>query len=449
MTHEGGAAAGVAEAAATDAAEGPREAIDRAVERRFANQIAFLCEILAMDTAVPPGDLEPAAEHLATAIAAYGLVAEIRPVPEPFARQNGLRSAANVVVRRVFGSGEGPLVVLQSNMDTSPAGEDWTADPLEARLREDLLLGLGAADSKGDVAAQLFALLALVDAAHLAGGGGPHPSGVVELHVTFDEETGGFVGVPLILSEGEPTPSAVIAAGSAREIGVAQGGCLHVEVVLRGRQARASDPRDGRDALGAALPILNALYAERDRLEAADTPSGAVGPHLTVGTIEGGRAANLVPGRVVFRLDRRIALEETAEQVEADLFDLIDRAAAGVSGVDVEARRLLAAEPVADLTNGSALADVLDAEARSVLGEALPRTAASLVSSARFYAEAGAPTVAFGVGPAGAEAIATRGTALLGTGPSAARDLIDLADLKNATQVLARTVRALLTGARL
>ena len=66
-------------------------------------------------------------------------------------------------------------------------------------------------------------------------------------------------------------------------------------------------PFTGVDALEAANAILSALYEWRKGLAGRVSATPQIGsPQLTVGLIKGGINTNVVPDRVVFRLDRRI-----------------------------------------------------------------------------------------------------------------------------------------------
>ena len=71
------------------------------------------------------------------------------------------------------------------------------------------MYGRGAAVSKSDFATYTFALRALQDAA----AHGAKLGGAVELHFTYDEESGGDVGPRRLLDEGLTKPDFVIAAG--------------------------------------------------------------------------------------------------------------------------------------------------------------------------------------------------------------------------------------------
>ena len=91
-------------------------------------------------------------------------------------------------------------------------------------------------------------------------------NGTVELHLTYDEETGGFVGPKWLLDEKITEPDYAISAGFSYAVVTAHNGVLHLEVTVKGRQAHAAMPESGADALEAATGVLAALYKERKRL---------------------------------------------------------------------------------------------------------------------------------------------------------------------------------------
>jgi acetylornithine deacetylase/succinyl-diaminopimelate desuccinylase-like protein len=343
-----------------------------------AGEAAALTQALVrLPTENPPGETDAAMESIAGWLEARGLAVERVPVPDPFARQCGRAGVMNLIVRRRFGPG--PTVALAVAIDTLPAGDGWRRDPFSGEIHGGAIHGRGARDSKADLAAYVFALEA-VAAAPL--------SGTVELHITADEETGGFLGPAFLLGQGLTSPDVAIASGTSYQVIVGQEGVLHLEVLLRGRQAHASRPADGADAIAAAIPVLSALHA-----------AAREAPHpMTISTIEGGRGVNLVADRVRFTVDRRIGAEEDGEAVERDL---VARAVAAHRGgeVEIECGRLLLAEPVAPTPASERLAALLSRHAEAAMGRPVPIVSAPVTSGARHYALAGIPTALYGVGP--------------------------------------------------
>jgi succinyl-diaminopimelate desuccinylase len=223
-------------------------------------EIGFLRELVRMPSDNPPGDCGPHAERAADLIEALGFSVERHRVPADLVARHGMVSVTNLVVRRSFGRA-GPVVALNAHGDVVPPGEGWTCDPYGGEIRNGAMFGRGVAVSKSDFATYVFALKALeADPAGL--------NGTVELHLTYDEEAGGFLGPKWLLDEGLTHPDLAISAGFSYAVVTAHNGCLHLEATIRGRQAHAAMPETGVDALEAATGVLAALYEERRRLAA-------------------------------------------------------------------------------------------------------------------------------------------------------------------------------------
>ncbi len=374
----------------------------------------------------PPGDCAPAAERAAVLLERLGLQVERHPVPADVVRAVGMVSATNLVVRRRFG--DGPVVALNAHGDVVPPGEGWTTDPYGAEIRDGWMYGRGAAVSKSDIATYAYALLALDHA-------GTALRGTAELHVTYDEETGGEIGPRWLLEQGITRPDLAIGAGFSYAVVNAHNGCLHLEVEVTGRSAHAAKPWTGIDALAGATRILSALYAWREGLAARRSAIEGIGaPQLTIGLIAGGINTNVVPDRVTFRLDRRIVPEERPEAVEAELRALVEAAAAETPGLTVTIRRILLATSLTPLPGGAALTDLLCAHASRAMGETVRPGGVPLYTDARHYAAAGVPIVLFGAGPRSIEeANAHR-----------ADERVKLTDLYRATEAVALTLADLL-----
>jgi acetylornithine deacetylase/succinyl-diaminopimelate desuccinylase-like protein len=258
------------------------------------------------------------------------------------------------------------------------------------------MYGRGVAVSKSDFATYTFALLALkaVVAQGVAIGG------TVELHFTYDEETGGNIGPRWLLEQGLTMPEFVIAAGFSYAIVTAHNGCLHLEVTLTGKQAHAAMPQTGIDALEAAIGVLTSLYDSRSGLASVRSHvSGISAPTLNVGLIRGGINTNVVPDQVTFRLDRRIITEESPSTVEAELRAQIIASAQNFPGIAVDIRRVLLAAPLVPQPGWERIAETIQRSARDVLGVEVPVTGVPLYTDARHYAACGIPVVLYGAGP--------------------------------------------------
>ncbi|UFN49833.1 M20/M25/M40 family metallo-hydrolase [Roseomonas sp. OT10] len=404
------------------------QAIRDWLTRQREAQTAFLAEMVKVPSDNPPGDCTAHAERTAALLEGLGLVVERHVVPEALAREHGMVSATNLVVRHRFGPG--PVVALNAHGDVVPPGEGWTQDPYGAAVVDGWMYGRGAAVSKSDFATYAWALLALREAGGLS-------AGTVELHLTYDEESGGEIGPGWLLREGISKPDLAIGAGFSYAVTNAHNGCLHLEVQVDGRSAHAAMPFTGVDALEAATGLLGGLYDWRKGLaQRVSAIEGIGAAQMTVGLIKGGINTNVVPDRVTFRLDRRMIPEEQPAAVEAELRAVIARAAAAFPRATVTVRRILLAEPLVPLPGGTRLTERLCARASAVMGEAITAKGVPLYTDARHYAAAGVPIVLYGAGPRTIEeANAHR-----------ADERLPLADLYKATEVVALALRDLFEG---
>ncbi|MBO9328494.1 M20/M25/M40 family metallo-hydrolase [Achromobacter xylosoxidans] len=403
--------------------------LDAWIDAHFDEEVRFLQELVRVPTDTPPGNNAPHAERTAELLQGFGLQAEAHPVPAAQVRDYGLQSITNLIVRREYGAG-GPRIALNAHGDVVPPGEGWRHDPYAGEIEDGCLYGRAAAVSKSDFASYTFALRALEAVARPG-------RGAVELHFTYDEEFGGLLGPGWLLSQGLTRPDLLIAAGFSYEVVTAHNGCLQMEVTVHGKMAHAAVPATGVDALRAAVAILGALYAQNARYrEIRSQVPGITHPYLNIGRIEGGTNTNVVPGKVVFKLDRRMIPEENAAEVEADIRRIIAEAAAAQPGITVEIRRLLLANAMRPLPGNQPLVQAIQKHGQELFGEPIPAMGTPLYTDVRLYAEAGVPGVIYGAGP----------RTVLESHAKRNDERVALEDLRRATKVIARTLCDLLGG---
>jgi acetylornithine deacetylase/succinyl-diaminopimelate desuccinylase-like protein len=402
-------------------------ALDAWIDSHFDEQVRFLQELVRVPTDTPPGDNAPHAEVTATLLAGMGLQAEKHPVPGWALEEYGLKSITNLVVRQRFADG-GPVIALNAHGDVVPPGEGWVHPPYGGEIEDGKLYGRASAVSKSDFATYTFALRALLAlGAPLKGG--------VELHFTYDEEFGGELGPGWLLSNQITKPDLLIAAGFSYQVVTAHNGCLQLEVTLHGLASHAAYPHTGVDALQAANRLLTALYEHNRVLRTRRSQvAGITHPYLNVGRIEGGSNTNVVPGKVVIKLDRRMIPEEDAAAVEAEVRGLIEAAVALSPGVRVEIKRLLLAQALKPLPGNAPLVAAIQRHGQAVFGEPIPESGTPLYTDVRLYGEHGVPAVIYGAGP----------RTVLESNAKRADEHLELADLRRATRVVARTLFDLL-----
>jgi succinyl-diaminopimelate desuccinylase len=401
--------------------------LDAWIDTHFDEQVRFLQALVHVPTDTPPGDNAPHAERTAALLRDFGLDAEKHAVPDAEVQAQGMQSITNLIVRRRYG--QGPTIALNAHGDVVPPGEGWTHDPYGGEVADGKLYGRASAVSKSDFATYTFALRALEAVAK-------PKRGSIELHFTYDEEFGGELGPGWLLKQGLTKPDFLIAAGFSYQVVSAHNGCLQLEVTLHGLASHAAYPQTGIDALQAANALLTALYAHNTVLrERRSKVEGITHPYLNVGRIEGGSNTNVVPGKVMLKLDRRMIPEENPAEVEAEVRALIERAMhAHDARVKVDIRRLLLAQPLQPQSANAPLVQAIQRHAAEVFGETPPVVGTPLYTDVRLYGEHGVPAVIYGAGP----------RTVLQSNAKRADEHVELEDLRRATKVVARALADLL-----
>ena len=413
--------------------------LDAWVDQHFDEQVRFLQQLVRVPTDTPPGNNAPHAERTAELIQAWGFDAEKHPVPQREVQDYGMQSITNLIVRRPYGAG-GKTIALNAHGDVVPPGEGWAHEPYGAEIEDGKMYGRATAVSKSDFSTFTFAVRALEAVARPT-------QGAVDLHFTYDEEFGGLLGPGWLLKNGLTRPDLMIAAGFSYEVVTAHNGCLQMEVTVQGRMAHAAVPDTGVDALQAAVFIMNALYAENSAYQKITSRvAGIKHPYLNIGRIEGGTNTNVIPGKVVLKLDRRMIPEEKPAQVEARLRKVIEgatrqfnrwRGVKGAAAVRTDIRRILLANAMTPLPGNAPLVEAIQRNAQAVFGHKPPAVGTPLYTDVRLYGEHGIPGVIYGAGP----------RTVLESHAKRNDERVDLQDLRRATQVVARTLADLLTPA--
>jgi len=396
--------------------------LDQWIDAHFDEQVAFLQSVLSVPTDTPPGNNTPHALHTVELLKKYDMQAQAHAVPAEVVHAAGLESITNLIVKRQYGQG-GRVLALNAHGDVVPPGDGWTYPPYAGEIHDGKIYGRAAAVSKCDFSTYVFAVRALESL-------GLPLKGSIELQFTYDEEFGGELGPGWLLNNKLTKPDLAIAAGFSYQIITAHNGCLQLEVTVNGKMGHAAVPSSGVDALQAAVKIMNALYALNDSYKSITSKVPGINhPYLNIGLINGGTNTNVIPGKVVLKLDRRMIPEEDPAEVEQSLRDTIEKTWQALPGITVQTRRILLARALKPLAGSDALVGALQQHAKTIFNEDVPACGTPLYADARLYCEAGVPVVLYGAGPRTvAESRAKQ--------PD---ERLELEDLRRATKVIART----------
>lgn len=213
------------------------------------------------------------------------------------------------VVSAEIGPTDGPCVILHGHIDVVPGHPDQ----FEPRIEGDRLIGRGAYDMKGGLAAMMHAFADLREQRKVR----------VRFLCTPDEESeeieqrstqaiiaGGFTGDFAVT--GEPTDL---------HIGVQAKGVLVLRVEVAGRSAHGSTPWLGDNAVLKAIEMFRAIESlpfSKESTELFNRPS------INLGRISGGDALNKVPDHCTMDVDIRYLPGQDPAAVLAEVSALKD-----------------------------------------------------------------------------------------------------------------------------
>jgi succinyl-diaminopimelate desuccinylase len=363
-----------ASAAADAAAEAAAEATEPDEVLRYARAL------IAAPSENPGGTEDEAAD------VASGILADLGANTRIVRSEEGRPS----LVARI-GSGERPHLAWNWHLDTVPAGDPstWSSGPFEGAVVDGRLVGRGACDMKGPIAAALGAVAALRRA-------GLSLAGTLDLHLVADEELAGTHGTRVLRDEGLlDQDAAIVGEPSEMEIALAERGGAWVTAVAHGKAAHGSQPHLGVNAiLTMSRFLLRLPEALPDRVHPL---VGA--PTVNVALVSGGSAPNVVPDRCEVEIDRRIVPgEEDRDEVLAPFLRLVDDLVAERPDTHIEIA-LKDWTEAAETTGDSAIASRgRDANAAET-GSPPPFVGFTGITDARFYInDAHIPTVIAGPG---------------------------------------------------
>jgi len=214
-------------------------------------------------------------------------------------------------------------IVLSGHTDVVPVeGQPWSRDPFTLVAHDGRLYGRGTADMKS------FIALALAAVPHLSPSTMTRP---VHLAFSYDEEIG-CLGAPdlidALVAEGHRPLAAIVGEPTDMAIINSHKGIHLYEVVVTGREAHSSLVHEGVSANMVAIEILAALgrIAESERTDHHDARFDPPWSTLTVGTIHGGTAANILARECRFTFDLRTVPDRDVDAVLAPFWTAVEEA---------------------------------------------------------------------------------------------------------------------------
>ena len=206
-------------------------------------------------------------------------------------------------------------IVLSGHTDVVPvAGQDWTSDPFTMVERDGLLYGRGTSDMKA------FIAIALAYAGEMVTRDLKIP---IHFAFSYDEEIGclGVSGLIQDITTNLPLPRAVI-VGEPTEMQLIGGnkGSRSFTAIVRGVPGHSSEPDRGANAIIGASRLVAFLDDYQQELRANADPDCPFDPPYTtfdIGLINGGTAANIIPGECRVTWGFRMLPTDDSDAIEA------------------------------------------------------------------------------------------------------------------------------------
>jgi len=262
---------------------------------------SLLGELIAVDTTSsrPNAPLVQLAQRKLEA-------AGFRTEQVPYRDESGVEKVNLVAVKGGMGSEERAALALVGHSDCVPYDAEWT-DALTLTERDGKLYGRGACDTKGFIACALHAATRYTGELRA-------PLMVV---LTADEELGCEGAKHLVsLGKGRARHAIVGEPTSLVPVRAHKGYCL-AEVEVLGKEGHSAYPDSGASAIfraGRFLQRLEVLARTRLR-EERDADFEPPFTTVNVGTISGGKAANVIPGACRFWVEWRPIPRQPKERV--------------------------------------------------------------------------------------------------------------------------------------
>jgi succinyl-diaminopimelate desuccinylase len=339
------------------------------------------------DPARSDGNERAAASYVAALLRRWGIAYREREVAP--GRPN--------IVADIAGARQGSILVFEGHTDVVTAGDAsaWSFDPFSGDVRDGKLLGRGATDMKGGLAAMLVAARAIQRA-------GSDFAGTLRLAVLADEE-GLMLGAKGFVADGElrGVTAVVSCEPESDRLCLAQKGAIRLRVRLTGKMAHGCMPHEGVNPVAALGEVLVAC-AELERAVQSEHPRHALlGTFYLTPTVAlaGERAqGNVIPGSAELLLDIRTTPQHDHAMIHERAGRAIAAAVARVPGASY-AIDVLDDRPATETEPDDPIVTAVSEAHRREVGTApafggVPGTTDGTI----FWAATRVPLVAFGPG---------------------------------------------------
>lgn len=292
------------------------------------------------------------------------------------------------VIGKIEGTEPERCLLFEAHTDVVST-KGMTIAPFKPETRGGLLYGRGSCDTKGGLAAMLYAMKCLVAL-------GERPRSNIQFVGAMDEEYL-FRGVSHLVKSGVRADGAVVAEPTSLQITIAHKGCLRWRILTYGRAAHSSTAHLGINAITKMARVIEAI---EDKLVPGykEKPHPLVGPAtVNVGVIQGGTQVNTVPDQCAIEIDRRIIPGEEIATVWQEYKALLAELKADDPEFDAVMEEAFLEDYPLETHEDERIVQVAREASQAVLGNAKVG-AVPYGSDASKLSRAGIPTIVLGPG---------------------------------------------------
>jgi succinyl-diaminopimelate desuccinylase len=289
---------------------------------------------------------------------------------------------------RVKSAGRRPGLLFACHLDVVGPGEAaWTHPAFGAIEADGKIYGRGAVDMKGGMAAAATAIGRVIEA-------GTRLQGDIILAAVAGEETDSS-GAERFVAERDRLPKlagVIIPEPTDFAVVTAHRGMLWLQVTTTGKAAHSSTPYLGVNAIASMRLILNEL----ENYDVSPQTHELLGKcTMSVNTIAGGKAMNVVPDKCTLGIDIRTLPGQDHRQILADLEAILTRLKSKNSDFDAEVSVLRRLKPLETDSRCDFVRDFCSGVGADRI------TPVGYTTDGPHFASLGAPVVIFGPGKPG------------------------------------------------
>ncbi len=279
------------------------------------------------------------------------------------------------------------VLLFECHMDTASVSV-MTIPPYEPHIRDGLLYGRGACDTKAGGVAMIHAMKRLKES-------GVKPPCTIKYAGAVDEEYR-FRGA-LRLAETIRAEAAVISEPTELAVIRAHKGLARFQLIVKGVAAHSAKPYLGINAISKMTRLIRAIEDEIAPNYAAQTHPLTGSPTLNIGVISGGVQVNFVPDQCVIEIDRRVIPGETPEETLVPFQERLARAQAADPDLDVTMETPYLMDNPMETPEAERVVQVAVSACESVIGAA-EITGVPYGTDASKFTSVGIPAIVFGPG---------------------------------------------------